>query len=150
MSAHWRLAFRCAAWVAVLAVLTAAVIFFVYDGAHAGALLYGAGVGLVSFVSTALTVSWLTNGSTIWQGMGVASFVARYGFVAGALAIPAYLGLWPAVAMIGGFAGVYLAENLVFLPVIALRMLGAKLNSRSKKRGAGSPVVGRVERRAEA
>lgn len=145
MSAHWRLALRCAAWVAVLAVLAAAIVFYLYDGAQAGALLYGAGAGLVSFVSMAFTVSWLTARSRIWQAMGVASFVARYGFVVVALAVPAYLGLWPAVAMIGGFGGVYLAENLVFLPVMALGML----SKRSEKRDAGNPVVGRVERRVE-
>ena len=146
MSAHWLLALRCAAWVVVLAVVAAVVIFFVYGGTYAGAFLYGAGAGLVSFVSMAVTVSWLTRRSMLWQGMGVASFLVRYGFVAGALIIPAYLELWPAVAMIGGFAGVYLAENLVFLPAIASRMLSMK----SEKRDAGNPVVGRVERRAEA
>ena len=145
MSAHWRLALRCALWVAVLAILAAAIVFYVYDGAHAGAVLYGAGVGLVSFVSTAFTVSWLTRESKIWQAMGVASFVIRYGFVAVALVVPAYFGFWPAVAMLGGFAGVYLAENLVFLPLIALGML----SKRSEKRDVGKPVVGRVERRAE-
>ena len=40
----------------------------------------------------------------------------RSGFVAVALGIPAYLDLWPVVAMLGGFAGVYLAENAVLLP----------------------------------
>ena len=145
MSAHWRLALRCALWVAVLAVLAAAAVFYFYDKTHAGALLYGAGVGLVSFVSMAFTVSWLTGRSMLWRGMGVVSFVVRYGFVVGALGIPAYLGLWPGVAMIGGFGGVYLAENLIFLPVIALGML----SKRSEKRGAGNPVVGSVERRAE-
>ena len=146
MSAHWRLALRCALWVAVLTVLAAVVVFFVYDWAHAGAVLYGAGVGLVSFVSTALTVSWLTRRSRVWQALGVASFVVRYGFVAGALVVPIYLGLWPSVAMIGGFAGVYLAENLVFLPVIALGMLSKK----SEKRAADHLVGGGLERRAEA
>ncbi|MGI9049648.1 MAG: hypothetical protein ACR2GU_09815 [Rubrobacteraceae bacterium] len=147
MSAHWLLALRCAAWVVVLAVVAAVAIFFVYGGTHAGAFLYGAGAGLVSFVSMAITVSWLTRGSKVWQGMGVASFVARYGFAMVALAVPAYLGLWPAVAMLAGFAGVYLAENVVFLPLIALRMLGTK--GEAKEREADHLMSGKLERRAE-
>lgn len=54
---------------------------------------------------------------------GSGSFVARYGFVGLALGVPAYLGAWPLLAMLGGFAGVFLAENVVLVPM-ALKMAG--------------------------
>jgi hypothetical protein len=74
-------------------------------------------VGIVSFISTALTVSLLMGRSKAFGMMiGGASFAARYGFAAVALGVPAYLSLWPLVAMLVGFAGVYLVENVVLLP----------------------------------
>jgi hypothetical protein len=101
----------------VLAVPVAVAISYFYGAAHAGAFLHGVGTGILSFASTALTVSLMPVSSTVhgvvmWAG----SFVARYGFVAVALGVPAYLGLWPVVAMLAGFAGVYLVENVVLLP----------------------------------
>ncbi len=123
MGAHWRLAFLCAAWTAGLAVPVTAMVWYLYGGSHAGAFSYGVGVGILSFASTAVTVSWLTRGARAWVLAGSGSFVARYGFVAVALGVPAYLGLWPALAMLGGFAGVHLAENVVLVPV-ALKMAG--------------------------
>jgi hypothetical protein len=116
MSAHWRLAIRGAGLTAVLAFPVAMAIFYIYGGPYAGAFSYGIGTGILSFVSAAPTVSLLTGRSPVWRVMGVASFAARYGFVVGALGIPAYLGLWPVVAMLGGFAGVYLAETVVLVP----------------------------------
>jgi hypothetical protein len=137
MSAHWRLAARGAASMVVLAVPVAGVIFYFYGAAHAGAFIHGVGTGILSFASTALTVSLMPVSSTMhgvmmWAG----SFVLRYGFVVVALGIPAYLGLWPVVAMLAGFAGVYLAENAVLLPGVikATSNLGAK-------RGAEHSVV---------
>jgi hypothetical protein len=138
MSPHWRLALWYAAWVAGGAAVLGAVVWFLYDEAYAGAFLYGAGVGIVSFVSTALTVSLLTRRSVMWRLVGAASFVVRYGFVAVALGVPAYLGLWPVVVMLGGFAGAYLAENVVLLPRVLM-----------VKRNVGRPVRERIERRAE-
>jgi len=125
----------------VLAVPAAAAILYFYGTAHAGAFLYGVGAGIVSFASTALTVSLMPVSSTVhgvvmWAG----SFVARYGFAAAALGIPAFLGLWPAVAMLGGFVGVYLAENAVLLPGVMKAMSGTE--------GGGRRVDERVERRA--
>jgi hypothetical protein len=138
MSPHWRLALWYAAWVSAGAALVGAVIWFLYGEAYAGAFLYGVSVGVVSFVSTALTVSLLMGYSKAFGVMiGAASFVARYGFVAVALGVPAYLALWPVVAMLVGCAGVYLAENVVLLPGVLM----AK---------AGHSVGERVERRAEA
>jgi len=144
MSAHWRLALRYASWVSVGATLIGAVVWFLFGAAHAGAVLYGVGVGIVSFVSTALTVSLLTGGSKA-AGMviGTASFAARLGFASGALGVPAYLDLWPVVAMLAGFVGVYLAENVVLLPGVLLGRAGAG-------RDVGRAVRERVERRVGA
>ena len=145
MSEHWRLAVRGAALMVVLAVPVAVVIFYIYGMAHAGAFLYGVGTGILSFASTALTASLMPGSTTVhgvmlWAG----SFLARYGFVAVALGVPAYLGLWPAVAMLGGFAGVYLAENAVLLPGV----MRATSDVGASRRG-GSPVGEGAERRAE-
>lgn len=140
MSSHWRLAFWYAAWVAAGAALTGAVVWSLYGAAYAGAFLYGAGVGIASFVSMAGTVSLLTGGSgALGKVIGAASFVARYGFVAVALGVPAYLGLWPVVVMLVGCAGVYLAENVVLLP----RVLITKVETRHSVRE-------KAERRVEA
>ena len=144
MSAHWRLAFWYAAWIIALVVPTVAVISYVYGGAYAGAVLYGVGTGIASSVSVALTVSLLTQRTKLWQAMGVASFVARYGFVAVALGVPAYLRIWPVVAMLCGFAGVYLIENVVLLPR-ALRVVGSSSMRRSAERSVGEGVERRVE-----
>ncbi len=142
MSGHWRLALRCAAWMVALAVPAGAAVLYVFGGAHAGSFLYGAGVGIVSFVSTALTVSLLAGRSQIAGMMiGGASFGGRYGFAAGALGLPAYMDLWPVVAMLGGFVAVYVAETVVLVPW-ALRAIS--------RPGAGRPVGEGVERRAEA
>lgn len=144
MSGHWRLAVRGAAAMVVLAVPVAAVILYIYGMAHAGAFLYGVGTGIVSFASTALTVSLMpvssaVHGVVMWAG----SFVARYGFAAAALGVPAFLDLWPAVAMFGGFAGVYLAENAVLLPGVM------KATSSPDTGRCGHPADEGVERRAE-
>ena len=142
MSEHWRLALRCAAWMVALAVPAGVAVFYVYGGAYAGAFLYGVGVGIVSFVSTALTVSLLARRSRAAGMMiGGASFGARCGFAVVALGAPAYMGLWPVVAMLGGFVAVYVAETVVLVPW-ALRAIGSP--------GAGRPAGEGVERRAEA
>ena len=138
MSPHWRLAIRYAAWAAAGAVVVGAVVWILYGEAYAGGFLYGVGVGIVSFVSTAFSVSMLTGRSKASDMMiCAASFVARYGFVAAALGVPAYLSLWPVVPMLVGCAGVYLAENVVLLPGVM----------RVERGGAGRPVRERVERR---
>jgi drug/metabolite transporter (DMT)-like permease len=91
------------------------------------------------------TVSLLTLRSPLWRVTGVASFVVRYGFAAGALGVPAYLGLWPTVAMLCGFAGVYLVENVVLVPGM-LRTAGGL----GVRRDDGRSVGDGAERRAEA
>ncbi len=146
MGDHWRLAFRCAGWIVALMVPVAALLLFVYGLAHAEAFAYGVGIGLVSLLSTALTVSLLWGPSmTVGMMVGALSFVARCGFAAGALGVPAYLGLWPALPMLGGFAGVYLAENIVLMPgAIKISHASIKREAERLKREAT------IERRAEA
>jgi hypothetical protein len=116
LSAHWRLALRYAAWVSGAATVLAAGIWLLSGPSYAWAFGYGVGVGLICFVSTAMTVSLITGGSTAaGVTVGAASFLARMGFAAGALGVPAYLGLWPVVVMLAGFAGVYVAENVALV-----------------------------------
>ena len=145
MSDHWRLAFRCAGWIFALMIPIAALLLYLYGVAHAEAFAYGVGLGLLSLLSTAVTVSLLWGRSmTLGMIVGALSFVGRCGFAAGALGVPAYLGLWPVVPMLGGFAGVYLVENIVLMP-------GAlKISHASIKREAERATRERVERRAEA
>lgn len=133
MSQHWRLALRSSAWIAGAGILIGLAILYLYGGPHAGAFWHGLGIGVLSLFSTALTVSLLTRGPGFWRMLGAASFFVRYIFVAVALGIPAYLGLWPAVAMFGGFAGVYVAENTVLLPGV-MKAVGEP----GVKRGAGA------------
>jgi hypothetical protein len=132
----------------IVALMTpvAALLLYLYGLAHAEAFGYGAGIGLVSLLSTALTVSLLWGPSmTIGMMVGAFSFVARCGLAAGALGIPAYLGLWPVLPMLGGFAGVYLVENIVLMPgALKISHAGIKRESERAKREATA------ERRAEA
>jgi hypothetical protein len=145
MGDHWRLAFRCAGWIVALMVPVAALLFYVYGMAHTEAFAYGVGIGLISLISTALTVSLLWGPSmTLGMMVGAFSFVARCGFAAGALGIPAYFGLWPVLPMLGGFAGVYLVENILLMPgAIKISHAGIKREAERIKRQA------EVERRVE-
>lgn len=146
MSPHWRLALWYVAWICVGAAPVGVVVWWLYGAVYAGALLYGVGMGAASFVSIAATVSMLTARSNVWRGLGMAFFAGRYGFVAGALGIPAYMGLWPLSAMLFGFAAVYVAENVVLLPGVA-RVLGGP---RAKRAADVRPRREKVERRVEA
>jgi hypothetical protein len=113
------------------------VIWFLYGEVYAGPFLYGAGVGIVSSVSRALTVSLLSRRANAFRMMlGAVLFVGRYGFWAVTLGVPAYLDLWPALPMMLGCVGVYLAENVLLLPGV--------LMVRSRR-----SVGERVERRVE-
>jgi hypothetical protein len=136
MSAHWRLAVRGAAFMVALAVPVGVAILYVYGESHALSFLYGVGTGIMSYASTALTVSLMVGRSKAGGLMiGASSFVVRFGFAAVALGVPAYLELWPVVPMLGGFAGVYLAENVVLLPGV----MRATRNARPG--GAGRSVA---------
>ncbi|CAN5760791.1 hypothetical protein BH23ACT11_BH23ACT11_22700 [soil metagenome] len=142
MGLHWRLALVYAASVLSLSVLAGSLVLYFYGGSYAIALTYGVAVGLISFVSTALTVSLLTGSSTA-TGMivGGASFAARLGFATVALGVPAYLEIWPAVTMMVAFASVYVAENVLLVPVL--------LGKRGLSNRAEPPVDHRIERRAK-
>jgi hypothetical protein len=133
LSGHWRLALRHAALMLVVAVVIGGVVHFSYGADAAVAFIYGAGMAVVSFVSTAITVS-LFSGKSAAAGVmiGAGSFVVRFAFAAAVLGIPAYLGLWPVVPMLIGFAGTYIAENVAIMVSVA--------------RGAGRPAGGGAER----
>ena len=113
MSDHWRVALRYAAWILAAAIVISGVLLLVYGAGHAWSFFYGAGAALLSFVSTALTIS-LFAGRSVAAGVmiGAGSFLVRLAFAAVVLGIPAYLGLWPVVPMLVAFAGVYVAENV--------------------------------------
>lgn len=117
MTGHWRIALRCSVWMVLIAIPLVVAVYYGYGEAHALAFCYGVAVGILSFVSTAVTVSLLTGGSRVAGVLlGAGSFGLRYGFAALALGVPAYLGLWPVVAMLVGFAGVYFAETIMLVP----------------------------------
>ena len=142
MSPHWRLAVVYAASVVVVSLLVGFPVFLVYGGGYSVALLYGAFIGVLSFVSTAFTVSLLTGSSTsIGMVIGGLSFAARLGFAAVALGVPAYLNLWPEVIMLAGFATVYLAENVLLVPVLLGKKSADILGTQTKNE--------RIERRTE-
>jgi hypothetical protein len=116
MSAHWRLALGGAAATAVMSLGAAAVVGYSFGTVYAGAFLYGAGVGLVSFTSIAIT-AWLLGGKLSGERvlLGVAVYFGRLVFVAVAVGAPIFLASWPALALIAGFAGVYVVENVLLL-----------------------------------
>ena len=146
MSPHWRLALWYVAWICVGAIPVGMGVWFLYGAVYAGVFLYGVGMGAASFVSIAVTVSMLTAHSSVWRGVGMAFFVGRYGLVAGALGIPAYMGLWPVAPMLCGFAAVYVAENVVLLPGVS-RVLGGTRAKRTDVRPRREKVErGIVER----
>ena len=125
MSAHWRLAVGGAALTALLSLLVALVVAIYAGWAEAGALLYGAGIGVVSFTSIALTAS-LLGGRFAGEKLllGVAVYFGRLLFAVVAMGVPLYLGSWPALPLIGGFTGVYVVENVLLL-IGAWRVRGA-------------------------
>lgn len=125
--------------VAVLVVtVPAAVAIFAYlGGVEAGAFVYGVGVGLITFVSIAVTVSLLTGHTTPARMMfGAVSYFGRLLFAAVAVGTPAYLGLWPLVPMLGGFGAVYVIENVAVL-VGAWKMAGGRKTNEKVERRVG-------------
>ena len=139
MSDHWRLALRYAAWILAATGVISGLLLLVYETGHAWSFFYGAGMAVVSFVSTAVTIS-LFAGRSVAAGLviGAGSFVARLVFAAAVLGIPAYLGLWPVVPMLAGFAGVYVVEN-----VAATVRVARTRREPSAKPGATSAQTGR-------
>jgi hypothetical protein len=144
MSDHWRVALRYAAWILAAAVVISGSLLLLYGADHAWSFFYGAGMAILSFVSTALTISMFAGRSMAAGVMiGVGSFVARLVFAAAVLGIPAYLGLWPVLPMLAGFAGVYVAEN-----VAATVRVARTRNEPSAKPGATGSAREGAGRRA--
>jgi hypothetical protein len=117
--------------------LAAGIVAYSYGGVYGWAFLYGAGVGTLSFTSIAVTAALLGGrftGERILLGLAV--YVGRLFLAAGAIGVPIYFGTLPALAMVCGFAGVYVVENVVLL-LAAPRSVG------SAARGSG----GGIERR---
>jgi hypothetical protein len=139
MSDHWRVALRYAAWILAAAILISAALLLVYGAGHAWSFFYGAGTAVLSFLSTALTIS-LFAGRSVAAGVmiGAGSFVVRLIFAAAVLGIPAYLGLWPVVPMLAGFAGVYVAENVA----AAVRVARTRNEPSAKPEPPGSAPEG--------
>jgi hypothetical protein len=142
MSDHWRVALRYAAWILAAAVVISGMLLLLYGAGHAWSFFYGAGAALLSFVSTALTIS-LFAGRSVAAGVmiGAGSFLVRLAFAAVVLGIPAYLGLWPVVPMLVAFAGVYVAEN------VAAMFRVARSRKAPAKLGTGNSAGERVSRR---
>lgn len=96
--------------------LAAGVAAYAFGGVYGGAFLYGAGVGIVSFTSIAITAALLGGrftGERILLGLAV--YVGRLLFAATAIGVPIYFGTLPTLAMVCGFAGVYIMENIAIL-----------------------------------
>ena len=124
-----RLAVLGLVWIAVLALPTAAVVFYFFGQAHALGFLYGIGVGAVAFASIAVSVALLTGPRTPGRIMlGVFCYVGRFGFAVLAVILAVYALGWPVLPIIGGFAGVYVVENVAIL--IALGRSGSPIVQR--------------------
>jgi len=144
MSDHWRVALRYSAWILAAAVVISGLLLLFYGAAYAWSFFYGAGTAVLSFVSTAITIS-LFAGRSVAAGVmiGAGSFVVRLAFAAAVLGIPAYLGLWPVVPMLAGFAGVYVAENVAATMRVARTRSNPSAESGvtgSAREGAGRKV----------
>lgn len=142
MSVHWRLAAGGAAVAGLISLFAAGTVWYYFDGMHAGAYLYGVGVGVVCFTSIAVTAALLGGGlSGDRIVLGLAVYFGRLVFAAVGLGVPIYLGSLPAVPLLCGFAGVYLVENVVLLAGAPAKMAG--------ERPAVPSGRGGVERRTE-
>jgi MFS family permease len=135
MKPHWRIAIRYVVLVSVGALVAGVAIWLSYGASYAWAFIYGVAMGLLSFASMAVTVSMLTERSTAAMMLGAGSFVARCVFAAVTLGIPAYLSLWPVLAMLGGFAVVYLAENVLLLLMMPRKISRPNAKNRENKPG---------------
>jgi hypothetical protein len=145
VSALWRLAAGSAAAVVVFAAPAAVVVFRLIGEPAGWAFLYGIGVGLITFVSIALTVGLMTIRPTGPRVMwGTISYVGRLLFAAAAITVPVLLDLWPVLPMLGGFAGVYVIENVALLWAASRSVGGSATALRETGRSYGE-----AERRIE-
>jgi hypothetical protein len=136
LSTHWRLAAGGAAVAGLISLLAAGTIWYHFGGTHAGAYLYGVGVGVVCFTSIAVTAALLggrISGDRIVLGLAV--YFGRLAFAAVGLGVPIYLGSLPAVPLLCGFAGVYVVENVVLLVGAPAKMAGESPAVRSGRGG---------------
>lgn len=135
----------CAAAVVVFSAPSVVAVFRLAGEPAGWAFLYGIGVGLITFASIALTVGLMTVRPTGARVMwGAVSYAGRLVFAAGAVVVPALMDLWPVLPMLGGFAGVYIVENVALLWA-ASRGVG---RSAATLRETGRSY-GEVERRIE-
>lgn len=96
--------------------MVAGIIAYAFGGVYGWAFTYGAVIGVISFTSIALTAALMGGrftGERILLGLAV--YVGRLVFAAVAIGVPIYFGALPALAMVGGFAGVYVVENIALL-----------------------------------
>lgn len=135
MSTHWRLAAGGATVTVLISLLAAGVVWYYFGGAHAGAYLYGVGIGVACFTSIAVTAALLggrLSGDRIVLGLAV--YFGRLVFAAVGLGVPMYLGSWPVLPLLCGFAGVYVVENVVLL-LGAAKTVGRSPAVRSVREG---------------
>lgn len=126
-----------AAIVAVALPATAAVYYY-FGASYGVAFVYGVAVGMVTFASTAVTASLLTGPTTgSRMAWGTVFYVGRLGFAAAAISVPVFLGVWPVLPVLGGFAGVYVVENVAILAVLGTAKLpesGRRYEEDTKRR----------------
>jgi hypothetical protein len=71
----------------------------------------------------------------------VAAFLMKLAFAAVVLGIPAYLGLWPVVPMLAGFAGVYVAESVA--AAVRMSRTTSKTSAKAGAKGSAREGAGR-------
>lgn len=122
--------------IAVVALPATVVVYYYFGGLHAGAFLYGVGVGMIVFTAIALTVSLLTGKTTsLRMLLGAMIYMGRLGFAAVAMGVPVSLGGWPLLPMFFGFTGVYIVENVAILIVLGKRSgSGTRWRSEDRER----------------
>lgn len=100
----------------LLALPVAIIVGVSVDWANAAAFLYGAGVGVLSFTSIAVAAT-LLGGRFAREKLllGVVVYFGRLLFAVVAIGIPVFSGSWPVLPLVGGFAGVYVVENVLLL-----------------------------------
>lgn len=147
MTRHWRLAAGGTLATVVFALPAAVAVAFYSGGSDALSFGYGVCVGLVAFVSIAISAALMISGepSETKLALGFGVYLARLVFAAMALGLPAIAGSWPIAPMVGGFVGVYVVENIALL-VGAWRM-SAEMRLQTAERVQEVGEVREMERR---
>lgn len=119
MSSLSRLTTWGVAAIAAVALPATAVVYYYFGGLHAGAFLYGVGVGMIVFTAIALTVSLISGKTTsLRMLLGAMIYVGRLGFAVVAIGAPVLVAGWPIASIFGGFVVVYVVENIAVLVVL--------------------------------